>query len=278
VALDCGPQKRSDAEDYSRQLASLCVSRTDSLVLESDDPLAAISELSSDYDLLLLGAQAEASLKTLLFGSWEHRLADAAQSSVLMVKAPRHTVHQRFVPPMDSSLLSDNLQPAIATAAVGLRLQATRKDELLTMMGGRLAHTAGVEFPAELAAKLRERERQQSTQLPGGVALLGITKGAVPTTSLGLFTLDQPIAWGGPSSEAVDICLVVLSPPGERQVQLWMLGRLARMIPQPGFLDSLRAAGTEELLLQVLRDADEHLDDYLKGGETTAPGEDDTLP
>jgi amino acid transporter/mannitol/fructose-specific phosphotransferase system IIA component (Ntr-type)/nucleotide-binding universal stress UspA family protein len=263
----CSEQDRSDSQAYFEQLAELCVSKTERLELTTDDLSGSIAELSADYDLLLLGAQPESPLRTLLFGSWEHRLADAAQCSVLMVKAPQHTVHTRFVPPVDSTLVSDNLQPSITTAAVGLRLRATRKEDLLMMMASRLAHATGIELPAELAVKLRERERQQSTQLPGGVALIGITKGGIPTSTLGLFTVDKPLAWGGASNDPVDLCLVVLSPPGERQVQLWMLGRLARIIPQSGFLDRLRGATTEELLLQVLRDADEHLDDYLKGSE-----------
>jgi mannitol/fructose-specific phosphotransferase system IIA component (Ntr-type)/nucleotide-binding universal stress UspA family protein len=260
---------REDAEAYHNQLGALCISPTESTVVVTDDLVSTISEISTDYDLLLLGAQDERPLRTLLFGSFEHRLADAAHCSVLMVKAPRHTVHQRFVPPLDSSLQSDNLLPAIATAAVGLRIEVQRKEELLIRMAGRLAHAAGTEKPAELGAKLRERERQQSTQLPGKVALIGITKGGVPTTTLGAFTLSQPIGWGGPSREPVDVVLVVLSPPGERQVQLWMLGRLARLIPQAGFLDSLRGASTEGLLLESLREADQHLDDYLKDVEDT---------
>ncbi|MBJ93306.1 MAG: hypothetical protein CMP23_02400 [Rickettsiales bacterium] len=273
LKLNHSEQDRSDMEAYNRQLEDLCDSETETRVVVTDDLVTSVAELSHDYDLLLLGAQDEQSLRTLLLGSYEHQLADAARCSVLMVKAPRHTVHQRFVPPLDSSLQTENLQPVLATAAVGLRLDVQRKDELLHLMAGRLAHVAGTEQPAELALKLRERERQQSTQLPGGVALIGIAKGGVPTTTLGVFTLAKPLQWGGSSREPVDVVLVVLSPPGERQAQLWLLGRLARLIHQPSFLQDLRDAGTETLLLASLRQADEHLDDYLGDAEEAGPGQ-----
>lgn len=87
-------------------------------------------------------------------------------------------------------------------------------------------------------------------------------------TTLGIFTNRAPLQWRARASEKVDVCLVVLSPPGGRRLQLWMLGRLARMSPTEDFLTRLRAETTQDGLRAVVSAADKELDQFLGGGET----------
>jgi hypothetical protein len=94
------------------------------------------------------------------------------------------------------------------------------------------------------------------------VALIGTTKTGLPATTLGLFTTATPIPWNGPYPERVDIILVVASPPGDRQVQLWMLGRLARIILLEDFLVSLRSARSRDDILRALEAADSEIDSF----------------
>jgi len=263
VDEDADSSKTEAVAEYHRELDQMTRNESQSRIIPSSDKQATIRELTAQYDVMLIGAQPEHSIRTIFLGSPEHRLAEAAVCSTLMVKAPRDSVHNRFPIPNDVEFLYQTLQPTIASAALGLQVQVNRKDDLLDLMASRLAHVTGLEIPAEIATRLREREARQTTQLQGGVALVGATKGQVPTTTLGVFTLRQPLPWGGTSLEPVDICLVVLSPPGERQAQLFMLGRLARMVLMDGFLQNLRDARSEEALLEVLRHADGHIDDHL---------------
>jgi basic amino acid/polyamine antiporter, APA family len=254
---------------YHEQLRELCHSPTDSLILRTSDVEATVTEVSSDYDLLVMGADAERSLATLFFHNDEQRIGRAAHCSVLMVKAPRASVHSRFnLPPGSPFPFGRSLAAFITRAAVGHRLPVARKDELLDLIAEQLAAGLGVDLASEIASKLRKRERQQPTGLPGGLALVGATKNGLPATSLGVFTLVKPIPWGGRATDRVDVVLVVMSPHEQRQAQLWMLGRLARMIQHEGFVDQVRGAGSETELLEALADADRAIDRYLSGMDT----------
>jgi mannitol/fructose-specific phosphotransferase system IIA component (Ntr-type) len=178
-------------------------------------------------------------------------------------------VHSRFnLPPGSPFPFGRSLAAFITRAAVGHRLPVARKDELLDLIAEQLAAGLGVDLASEIASKLRKRERQQPTGLPGGLALVGATKNGLPATSLGVFTLVKPIPWGGRATDRVDVVLVVMSPHEQRQAQLWMLGRLARMIQHEGFVDQVRGAGSETELLEALADADRAIDRYLSGMDT----------
>ena len=254
---------------YHEQLRQLCLCPTESLILRTSDEETTVAEISADYDLLVMGAHAERSLVTLFFHAEEQRVGRAAHCSVLMVKAPRHAVHSRFDLPVGSAFPFGRSLAAFTTwAAVGHRLSVTRKDELLDRIADRLSSVLGVDMAPEIAAKLRKRERQQPTGLPGGLALVGATKNGLPATSLGVFTLVRPIPWGGRATDKVDVVLVVMSPHEQRQAQLWMLGRLARMIQLGDFVERLRGAGSETELLEVVADADQQIDSYLSGMDT----------
>ncbi len=255
---------------YHEQLRELCLCPAESLILRTSEVEATVAGISADYDLLVLGAHAEQSLLTLFFHQEEQRIARAAHCSVLMVKAPRHSVHSRFDLPIGAAFpFGRDLSTFLTWAAVGHRLDVARKDELLDAIAARLSRVLGLDMAEEIAAKLRKRERQQPTGLPGGLALVGATKNGLPATSLGVFTLTRPIPWGG-RADKVDVVLVVMSPHEQRQAQLWMLGRLARMIQLEGFADRLRGAGSPAELLEAVADADRRIDSYLGGMDTAS--------
>ena len=269
VAEVTGQSQIEGHRRYHEQLRGLCLSPTESLILRTSDVQTTIAELSADYDLMVMGAHAERSLVTLFVHSEEQRIGRAAQCSVLMVKAPRHSVHSRFNLPAGSAPpFGRTLAAFTSRAAVGHRLTVGRKDELLDRIAERLAAVLGVDLAPAIADKLRKRERQQPTGLPGGLALVGATKNGLPATSLGVFTLARPIPWGGRAADKVDVVLVVMSPHEQRQAQLWMLGRLARMIQHEGFVDRLRGAGSEAELLEAVADTDREIDRYLRGMDT----------
>lgn len=268
VASVTGQDQIEGHRRYHEQLRELCLCPAESLILRTDDVEATVAEISADYDLLVVGAHAERSLVTLFFHAEEQRIAGAAHCSVLMVKAPRHRVHSRFnLPPGSAFPFGRSLAAFLTWAAVGHRLQVNRKEELLDRIAERLSTVLGIDMAPEIAAKLRKRERQQPTGLPGGLALVGATKNGLPATSLGIFTLVRPIPWGG-RADKVDVVLVVMSPHEQRQAQLWMLGRLARMIQLEDFVDRLRGAGSEAELLEAVADADARIDSYLRGMDT----------
>lgn len=244
---------------YHQQLAELCQARTESLILRTDDQERTVAEISADYDLLLMGAAPERSFRTLFFGSAEHRVAEAATCSVIKVKSPADRVHARFRMPTTSQFGAPAPLALTSWTTASLRLDAARKDDVIPLVGARIAESLGVDMADAITAKLRKRERQQPTQRPGGVAMIGATKYGLPATCLGVFTLARPIAWGVRTRRKVDVVLAVMSPPGERQHQLWLLARLARMLQLDGVPEALRDARDEEELLDVVGEADQRI-------------------
>jgi len=272
------PVKKATTQDqidgqraYHEELSRMCRAPSESLILRSENDVSLVAEISADYDLLILGGNPEGLLRTLIFGSEEHGIAAAVTCSVLKVKTPRHKVHPRFSPAPRSDFDFDNLDTFISWAAVEQNLQVQRKEELFQAIGKRIADVVGLDLGPAIAHKIARRDRRQTTQLPGGVALIGTTKTGLPATTLGIFTTSDPLAWSGPYPDPVDVVIVVASPPGDRQVQLWMLGRLARIILLSEFLDGIRATETREDLLNFLRVSDQALDSFFTSGEITQP-------
>ncbi len=254
------PGQMQAERDYHHQLRQLTRSETKSLILKSDDPQALIAEVSRKFDVLILGAPPERPLFHLFFGSREHRFAEAANSSVLLLKTPRHRVHPRLELPEERGEAHFDLGPYLSGSAIGVRVRGGRKEDVFRSMSERLAEVVQVGSTSSIEAALWDRERRQSTALTGGVALLSATCASINTTVLGVFTLEQPVDFRGGGGEPVDVCLVTVAPPAERQTQLWMLARLARMTLRPGFLSAMRKSTNVRDLRDAILLANESID------------------
>ena len=254
------PEQMQAERDYHHQLRQLTRCETKSLILKTSDPNASLVEVSEKFDLLVLGAPPERPLYHLFFPSREHKLAEIAQCSALMLKTPRHRVHPRLELPQERGDAHFDLGPYLSGAAIGVRIRGNRKEDLFKGMAERQAEVVQIGSASSIEAALWERERRQSTALTGGVALLSATCASIDTTMLGVFTLEQSVDFRGGGGEPVDVCLVTVAPPAERQTQLWMLARLARMTLRPGFLSALRKSTNVRDLRESMRKADESID------------------
>ena len=72
-------------EEKSTQLLSSLKIKADLKVVQSEDPLASISELSSEFDLLVLGAPEQDSWINVLLGSGRDKFTENAACSVLRI-------------------------------------------------------------------------------------------------------------------------------------------------------------------------------------------------
>ena len=63
-------------------------------VIESDDPIFTVSELTSDYDLLVIGTPRKDNLKSILFGTGKDEFAVNATCSVLRLTVKNSTTNQ----------------------------------------------------------------------------------------------------------------------------------------------------------------------------------------
>jgi len=230
-------------EAYHRELARLCSVPVRSVVrdVEAGDLVSTVTELSAGFDLLLLGAEAELGLVALTNDSRVDRMAAGAACSVLRVKAPRHRVH----PYVDRRELGDRRVEA-SDVVVGVGLEVASVGELFAEIARRMAEDD--EHPAVLEAALWERERRQSTALATGLQVTAANHPALGRVRAGVFTLARPVRFARPDRHRVDVCLVVLAPPGERNHQLWLVQELYPLLSRDGVLPAVRRAEEDEEL------------------------------
>ncbi len=248
ISDDAGPNEVDQSRQYHDQLGSLCASPCDSRIVRGSDPLATIATVSADYDLLIIGAPAERTLRTLFRGSRKHRAAEASQCSVLKLKAPRHQVHHRFAPHREDTQEKMILAPYIHHAVVGHRLQVSKKVDLFKLVGTMVQAAGACNNPTGITTALFDRERQQNTALREGVALSAPTVETLRHTQVVVLTLDRAIDYQSSGRPMVDVVLLVLAPRADRQSQLWVLERLARMALRSDLLQHLREAEDEDAI------------------------------
>jgi amino acid transporter/mannitol/fructose-specific phosphotransferase system IIA component (Ntr-type) len=250
--------KLDQMQAYHEQLASLCAMPCASRIERGADVFTVISEVSRDYDVLLIGAPPERPLHNLFFRTREDKAAQAALCSVLKVKAPRHQVHHRFDLRREDTQDQMILAPHIHHAIVEHKLIVQKKAELFKHVGERFQQAKLCRSIEPVVQALLERERRQNTALREGVAISAPTVESLEFTQVVVVTLQRAIDYESSGKPMVDVLLLVLAPPSDRQTQLWVLERLARMALRTPLLESLRQAnGVDEIREVMLRIAKE---------------------
>ena len=237
--------------DYHQELARLCEVPVHSEVhdVAADQLVGFVTGLTPVFDLLIMGAETERGLDALTKDSRVDRIAAGAASSVLRIKAPRHHVY----PYVDLRGLEGEVLDH-RDVVVSVSLAASGQADLFAQLGRQLAEQGAP--PEVVEAALWERERKQSTALASGLmvstgthpGLTGLTRPRV-----GVFVLERPVRFGAPDRQRVDVCLVVVAPPGQRNRQLWLVHELYPVLSQPHVLQAVRAAGTADEVRALLR-------------------------
>jgi len=256
-------------KDYHLQLMQHTRASTRSMVLRTDQPYDRLGELSDNFDLMVMGSPPEQGFRTILFGSHEHRLADAVTCSVLRLETPRPEVHHRYALSLgdqDTFSLKGYLE-ASPISVGGTNSAASRptrrKQDLFSEMAFGVAAAAGLVDPEPVLRAMLERDRRQNTALSGGVAMLGASVKDMTRPVIGVAVLGDEVDFRGRERRLVDVFFCVAASPRHRQVQLWILDRLARMILTSDVLDELRDAETTGEARAALIAADELLDRRL---------------
>lgn len=242
-------------QEYHRQFTRMCKAPASGLVLRTQDAEAAIEELSTDYDLLVLGAPPESALRNLLFGSPDLALLERARCAVLRLKTPRHKVHTRFRSRVHSPRLDEDLEPFLQHAALVPRLRVANKRDLFAEVARSLAAVEDTDLEAPIAEALWARESQQVTSLGEGVALNGFVLPGVGAPTVGVFTTAEPVAFDLPRREPVDILVVILACPADRQTQLWLKDVFAQLLADGWLAEHLRQARNIATMQDILRQA-----------------------
>ncbi len=247
--------------DYHQHLISLTTTETSSLILTTANRLATLMEVSARFDLLVMGAPPEHSLRGALFGSFEDHVAEEARCSVLRLKTPDPAYHhgEAIMQAPSTDVESFSLAEVLADASLKTGVRVGRKEELFKSLARQLSRVDGQAPPDAVEKALWDRDKRRNTALTGGVALFAATSPNVSTVCLAVNVLARPVDFRGQDNRKVDVVMVVLAQAGDRQIQLWVLDRLARMLMWPHFLDLLRGAEDGDALRKTLLESDQGL-------------------
>ena len=150
--------------------------------------------------------------------------------------------------------LSDLLLPDLVVVDVS----ATTKKALLAQLGALAAGALGLDARV-VSDALAAREKQGSTGFGGGVALPHARVAGLPRIVAGVARLAQPVDFGAVDDNAVDVAVLMLSPPDAGADHLKALARVARRFRDRAFVDKLRGAGSRDAVYALLT-ADEARD------------------
>ncbi|MDH5675670.1 MAG: amino acid permease [Myxococcales bacterium] len=242
---------RARENAYLDQMRELCTVETQSQVVGGKDAASAIAALSAQHDLLILGAPPEMRIWTQLRGSAADRLMRLAACSALRVKAPRRLVDRTHwhEPAADGGIRIDDF---IEGECLEARLPAMSKQVLFNHIAARFARVVDDATAEGIEQALWTRERAQSTAAGHGLALPHASLAEARRTHVGLFTTAKAIDYKAPDGRPVDIFIVILGPPSERNIHLQLMRSIAWLVGETRLLERLRLADDPNELQALL--------------------------
>jgi PTS system fructose-specific IIC component len=148
------------------------------------------------------------------------------------------------------------LQSLVNPKLVFPDLKAGTADEVLGELAALLEKTGTVRDAADLAERLRRRERDGCTGMGGGVALPHCRSNDVHDVVLAVGTSRRGVDFGAPDGIPVTLIFLILSPIDAPALHLQALARLSRLVRTPGVGDALRRASSGEEIVEALREAE----------------------
>ena len=247
IESDSSAMNKQAEMDYIQQLSKLCSAEPHCRVVEGKDKLKALVEISSDYDLLILGAPDEARFRNYLRGSFAERLTRAAACSVLRLKTPRELTHESLAGHGKRAAPRElAIADFLASGCVAAQLKPMTKEALFSFFA-RSFSEALPEIPKrKIEEALWERERTQNTAVEQGLALPHATIAEADRAYLGVFTSSKPIDYKAPDGKGVDVFFVTLGPPNARNTHLQILAWISKLVLNTSMLKQLRAADNME--------------------------------
>jgi len=139
-----------------------------------------------------------------------------------------------------------DIRDMLERRCMGARLSVTRKDRLFTTIAEAFASVYEHLSQEDLERALWEREHTQNTAVGMGLALPHATMRALKEPCLGIFTMAEPLDYGAPDGEPVDVIFVTLGPPSGRRVHLELLSSLSSLVLSTNLLADLRTAANPQ--------------------------------
>lgn len=132
--------------------------------------------------------------------------------------------------------------------------QGTESSAVIRALAAVIAEHGRANSAEGLAAAAIAREQKTPTGVPGGIAIPHARTEAVTTPSLAMARLDPPVDFGAKDGPA-DLVFMIAAPDGAGKDHLKLLSKLARSLVKKDFVASLRAATTEQEVVDLVETA-----------------------
>lgn len=149
--------------------------------------------------------------------------------------------------------LSDYLRPELVLTD----LAADDMPSTVQILAHRLAETGVVGSEEEAREGLLAREEAHTTVMGHGLAIPHAMLPGLADPILLLAVAPEPVPFGPPESEPVQVFFTILSPPHRQGEHIKLLARICRLTRHDDFVDDLVASSTTDEALAVIRRVDE---------------------
>ncbi|WP_346925246.1 fructose-specific PTS transporter subunit EIIC [uncultured Arthrobacter sp.] len=127
-------------------------------------------------------------------------------------------------------------------------------EDVIRHLAGRVAANGRATEAEGLFTDAFARESKTATGVPGGIAIPHCRSTAVTEPTLAMARLSQPVDFGAKDGPA-DLIFFIAAPEGADQEHLKLLSKLARSLIKKDFTASLRAAGSEAEVVELVEGA-----------------------
>jgi nitrogen PTS system EIIA component len=146
---------------------------------------------------------------------------------------------------------SERLSDHIALENVIVGVSCRSKQELLAKLSGIAAQRVGI-GASVICDALTKREDLGSTGIGSGVAVPHACVQGLGRSFCLIARLSRPVDFDAIDDMAIDLVVVVLSPPSEQRQRLNILSLLSRRLRDIDVRSALRSARTEEDIRKCL--------------------------
>jgi mannitol/fructose-specific phosphotransferase system IIA component (Ntr-type) len=246
-------EERNTVEQYQAALVKMVRSPARSLVISGKERLEAMVVLTASHDLLLLEEPLFQPFYSHFTRDFEDRLVDLATCSVLRLRIPHEPEFGEDIerPPLPSG--TEMLASCFDEALIQTGLQVERKRDVFATIASLYQSIHGGSR-RDVETALWYRERQQPSNIGGGLALAHATIDGLESPHLGLMLLEEPVNWHVQDSPMVDIVLFCVGPSPDHHTFEVLRPTVEQMAQSGEFVEALRAtvAGTPAEVREVL--------------------------
>jgi len=137
-----------------------------------------------------------------------------------------------------------------------LDVEEQEKERVIRLLAEKLAETHRIDDSELLVKDILEREQLASTCLGLGCAVPHAHTAAAASTVIAAARLGTPQDFDTPDGKPVSLVFLMAGPPNSAGLHIRLLSKLARLLHNSVFRESLKHAETSEEFYQIICDKD----------------------